>query len=255
MAELDCSPWTDVQPALATACALRDGHQLHRPIKVYHDCFLLALPVHRPTPFGDHPKKQAKARAPAHRIVVAPGVPSATYAPSASLCTVNSTSPRIMPWDTSRWKGSGVDTAPISYSTCTGRRAVGADGKGGGLRLGCRRRARSRLRTPFRAQLLQYKAAAARPCQDRAGRPNREGGAACSADRLLKSGKLQRPVAVSSSPSRQPAGEERTLCQKRAYSRCSTACSAPPTYRSTGIQYFSASSLTSLQARHVRQVP
>ena len=24
-----------------------------------------------------------------------------------------------------------------------------------------------------------------------------------------------------------------TLCQKRAYSRCSTACSAPPTYRST----------------------
>lgn len=32
---------------------------------------------------------------------------------------------------------------------------------------------------------------------------------------------------------------EPTLCQKRAYSRCSTACSAPPTYRSTGIQYCS----------------
>jgi hypothetical protein len=27
-----------------------------------------------------------------------------------------------------------------------------------------------------------------------------------------------------------------TLCQKREYRRCSTACSAPPTYRSTGIQ-------------------
>ena len=25
----------------------------------------------------------------------------------------------------------------------------------------------------------------------------------------------------------------RTLCQNRAYSRCSTACSTPPTYRST----------------------
>jgi hypothetical protein len=25
-----------------------------------------------------------------------------------------------------------------------------------------------------------------------------------------------------------------TLCQKRAYRRCITACDAPPTYRSTG---------------------
>ena len=32
-----------------------------------------------------------------------------------------------------------------------------------------------------------------------------------------------------------------TLCQNLAYSRCNTVCSAPPTYRSTGIQYFSAS--------------
>lgn len=30
MAELNCSPRTDVQPALATACALRDGHQLQQ---------------------------------------------------------------------------------------------------------------------------------------------------------------------------------------------------------------------------------
>ena len=30
-----------------------------------------------------------------------------------------------------------------------------------------------------------------------------------------------------------------TLCQNRAYNKCNTACSAPPTYKSTGIQYFS----------------
>lgn len=68
--------------------------------------------------------RPAGQRAQAHRLVVAPGVPSATYAPDASWCTVNSTSPRIMPWDTSRWKGSGVDTAPMSNSTCTGRRGT-----------------------------------------------------------------------------------------------------------------------------------
>src|SRR4051812_28292204 len=46
-----------------------------------------------------------------------------------------------------------------------------------------------------------------------------------------------------------------TLCQNRAYSRCSTACSTPPTYRSTPpvsvldsgpIQYFSLAGSTSL---------
>ena len=40
------------------------------------------------------------------------------------------------------------------------------------------------------------------------------------------------------------AMRRRALCQKRAYSRWSTACSAPPTYRSTGSQLRSASAPT-----------
>src|SRR5437870_1179904 len=39
-----------------------------------------------------------------------------------------------------------------------------------------------------------------------------------------------------------------TLVQKRAYSRCMTACSAPPTYRSTGSQYCVASGLKAASA-------
>mmetsp|Transcript_19399 Transcript_19399/g.65938 ORF Transcript_19399/g.65938 Transcript_19399/m.65938 type:complete len:344 (+) Transcript_19399:1132-2163(+) len=86
---------------------------------------------------------------------VAPSAPSPHHAPAPSLNAVYSVSPRIMPWLTSFWKGSFVDTTPMSYST---------------------------------------------------------------------------------------------LCQKRAYSRCSTACSAPPTYRSTGIQYFSTSGSMSMDS-------
>ncbi|KAL3769697.1 hypothetical protein ACHAWO_013568 [Cyclotella atomus] len=34
-----------------------------------------------------------------------------------------------------------------------------------------------------------------------------------------------------------------TWCQNLAYSKCNTACSAPPTYKSTGIQSSSNSGL------------
>ena len=40
-----------------------------------------------------------------------------------------------------------------------------------------------------------------------------------------------------------------TLCQNRAYRRWSTACSLPPTYRSTGIQYFSSAASHATSSR------
>lgn len=74
-------------------------------------------PSRRPTLQGLQP--QAKSWPRSHRSGCAPGVPSGTYAPLASCITVYSTSPRIMPWLTRRWKGSGVLTYPMSNSTCT----------------------------------------------------------------------------------------------------------------------------------------
>eukprot|EP00982_Pelagococcus_subviridis_P002037 15753-Pelagococcus_subviridis.AAC.2 len=46
-----------------------------------------------------------------------------TYFPSASTNAVYSTSPKIIPCDTSRWNGSLVLTAPMSYSTLCQNRA------------------------------------------------------------------------------------------------------------------------------------
>ena len=64
---------------------------------------------------------------PARLVGCAPASPSWQYAPSGERYTLYSSSPRIIPWLTRRWKGSGVETAPMSYSTCF-RRSWGFKG-------------------------------------------------------------------------------------------------------------------------------
>ena len=51
------------------------------------------------------------------------GVPSGTMLPFSSTCTLYSSPPRIMPWETSFWKGSFVETAPTSNRTLCQNRA------------------------------------------------------------------------------------------------------------------------------------
>jgi hypothetical protein len=87
------------------------------------------------------------------------------------------TSPRIMPWLTKHWKGSFVETTPMSYNTC--RKSFDAN------------------KCLWVLHGISY------------------------TTRLRN---FLQPETI-------------TLCQKRAYSKCSTECSAPPTYKSTGPQY------------------
>mmetsp|Transcript_21063 Transcript_21063/g.63392 ORF Transcript_21063/g.63392 Transcript_21063/m.63392 type:complete len:219 (-) Transcript_21063:2255-2911(-) len=75
------------------------------------------------SPLRQYPSPAFSISAAATLVGMAPSDSGSAGWPSGPFHRVYSVSPRIMPWLTSRWNGSGPDTAPMSNSTLCQKRA------------------------------------------------------------------------------------------------------------------------------------